>query len=159
MDRSTFLDKVGEGLVVGIMVALVITVGGVVWNGFEDAKKQLNAANQILDTQVNRTNETFSEFNREQNIRNRNQDRINKKQSETNQQILMAIERLESTVSDLSRRASVDYEPAVGKESLDKIGADNIIQRELDSKQIRQEQIQEQTDDYQDHLRMQQKAW
>ena len=160
MNKSTFFEKVGEGLVVGIMVALVLTVCGVIWKEFEDAKNQLNIANQILDTQVNKTNEAFSKFNMEQNDRNKNQDLFNKKQIETNKEILMAIKQIELTIAALSKKASIKYEPTIRKESFDRIEADiSYIQKELDNKQLIQEQIQEQLNQYQEQQQLQQKKW
>ncbi len=160
MEKTTFLGKVSDGLVIGIMVALVGAVAGLVWKGFDDAKTQLKTANKILDTQVNKTNESFKDFNNEQNRRNKDQDRFNKEQISNIKEILNMIENMETELALLAKNAQIPYTPRINKETITRLENDfGKIQESLEEKQQIQEKIQEDLGQYQEEQQMQQQGW
>lgn len=149
MDRAKFLDKVSEGLVVGLMVALVVTVTGVVWNEFSDATEQLRAAKDILDTQ--------GQSNGDQAL-------FNEKQLETNERMLAAFERLEKGLAELEGNAVTRYGSQAARDSFEMgiglVGGDlGRIRQDLSEYQSEQEQLQRQLIQRQEQQQMQQKKW
>ena len=159
MDKSTFLGKVSDGLVIGIMVALVGSVAGLVWKGFDEAKDQLKTANEILDTQVYKTNESFKDFNNEQNRRNKEQDLFNKEQIENIRNILNTIESIEKRFASSANNTETQYKPLLKKEIITKLERSSKMQEILEEKLRIQEQIQEDLGQYQEQQQAQQRKW
>ncbi len=160
MDKSTFLGKVSDGLIIGIMVTLVGAVGGIVWKGFNDAKNQLEIANGISDTQVNKTNKSLEAFNNAQKRINKEQNLFNNKQIEKIKDIMNVIESVEIRLASLSKNTQTQYTPRVNKETITKLELDfSKIQESLEEKQQIQEQIQEDLGQYQEQQQLQQQQW
>jgi len=60
--KQRFLTRIGDGLIVGIMIALVLALTGTIWQGFNKATDELKTTRQQLQLQ-NNANSKFSEFN------------------------------------------------------------------------------------------------
>lgn len=60
---NKILSKVGEGLIVGVMVAIVGSLTGILWNKYNSTTEELNNARELLEKQITGTNEVQAKIN------------------------------------------------------------------------------------------------
>jgi len=117
---NKILSKVAEGLIIGVMVAIVGSLTGILWNKYHEATEELNNARELLEIQIvgqnivqANINDTFSKYMKSSlKFKTETTLKFIEQQNETNQSIQMAL-------SNLQKVLVVNM-----KESLEKAGTD-----------------------------------
>lgn len=115
---NKILSKVGEGLIVGVMVAIVGSLTGILWSEYHGATEELNNARELLEKQITGTNEVQAKIN------NNIKEYIASSQKFKNETILKFIKQQNDTNLNIQKALNGLQEVAVAnmKEALETSG-------------------------------------